>query len=274
MKLVYVPAGEFMMGSQRDSEMIDKDEIPQHRVKITKGLYIGQTEVTLGQFMTFTEDAAWVTEAERERWSYAWSNGVFQIIYGVSFRSVGFPQTDSHPVVCVSWNDAVEFCRWLGNREGKRYRLPTEAEWEYVCRAGSNSVYQWGNRPEKGAGWCNAGDLTAKKEFSKIVAPSILFPWYDGYIFTAPVGQFRANAFGLYDMHGNVMEFCSDWYGEDYYKVSRAINPPGPANGKLRALRGGSWSSYPKGCRSAKRYRDKPSIRCTNLGFRVVLDLD
>ena len=274
MKLVYIPPGEFMMGIQPNIKSKDNDESPQHNVKITQGFYMGQTEVTLGQFSVFMKDAAWETEAEREKWSYVWRNGSFRIGYGASFRSVGFSQTDVHPVVCVSWNDAVEFCRWLGNREGKCYRLPTEAEWEYACRADTDTIYQWGNRFEDGAGWCNVADLTAKEEFSKIFNPSILFPWYDEYIYTAPVGQFRANAFGLYDMHGNVLEFCSDWYSEDYYKVSRLRNPIGPANGELRVLRGGSWSSNPRGCSSSKRYRDRSTIRCSNLGFRIVLDSD
>jgi formylglycine-generating enzyme required for sulfatase activity len=135
-------------------------------------------------------------------------------------------------------------------------------------------VYQWGDQPEDGVGWCNVADLAAQKHFSKIASPSVLFPWSDGHAFTAPVGQFRANAFGLYDMHGNVLEFCSDWYGEDYYEVGPKIDAAGPAKGEFRVLRGGDWSSYPKGCRAAKRYRDRPSIRCSNLGFRVVLDRD
>jgi formylglycine-generating enzyme required for sulfatase activity len=274
MRLVYVPPGQFTMGSPRDTAMADDDEMPPHRVRITRGFYLGQNEVTQGQFARFAEDAVWETQAEREGWSYAWKNGSFQIVSGACFFRVGFPQADDHPVVCVSWDDAVEFCRWLGHREGRRYRLPSEAEWEYACRAGGQTAYQWGDAPGDGAGWCNVADPTAKEEFSKVASPSVLFPWSDGYTFTAPVGRFRPNAFGLYDMHGNVLEFCSDWYGQDYYEVGPKIDPAGPVRGEFRVLRGGDWSSYPKGCRAAKRYRDRPSIRCSNLGFRVVLDLD
>ena len=274
MKLRYIPPGVFAMGSPADANMKEADERPRHQVRITTGFYMGRTEVTRSQFATFAIDAAWETQAEREGWSYTWMNGAFQIVSGISFRSVGFAQTDDHPVVCVSWDDAVEFCRWLGYREGRRYRLPTEAEWEYACRAGTQTVYHWGNRPAEGLGWCNVADQSAREEFSKVASPSFLFPWSDGYVFTTPVGRFRPNAFGLYDMHGNVLEFCSDWYGEKYYQIAPAMDPTGPTRGEFRILRGGDWSSYRTGCRAAKRYRDRPSIRCSNLGFRVVMDLD
>ena len=274
MTLRYVPPGDFTMGSTCDAKLANPDEMPQRVVRITKGFYMGQTEVTSRQFALFVDEAIWETQAEREGWSYAWRDGSFQIVRGISFRNPGFPQTDDHPVVCVSWHDATEFCRWLGYREGRRYRLPTEAEWEHACRAGTKTVYHWGDPPADGLGWCNVADQTLKQEFADGASPSVLFPWSDGYLFTAPVGRFRPNAFGLHDMHGNVLEFCRDWYGPDYDQVGPATDPTGPASGEFRVLRGGDWSSYPKGCRSAQRYRDRPSIRCTNLGFRVVLDLE
>ena len=171
MKLVYVPAGEYVMGSSPEAAAKDPDEVPRHRVQISRGFYMGRTEVTRGQFAAFVEDAAWETQAEREGWAYAWKNGSFQIVHGASFRAAGFPQGDDHPVVCVSWTDASEFCRWLAHREGKRYRLPTEAEWEYACRAGSEAMYQWGDRPEDGQGWCNVADLTAREEFAGELLP-------------------------------------------------------------------------------------------------------
>jgi formylglycine-generating enzyme required for sulfatase activity len=274
MELVFVPAGEFRMGSPPDAPAANADETPQHRVRIRRGFHLSRTEVTRGQFAAFAEAAAWQTEAERTGWAYAWKNGSFRIVYGRTFCDVGFPQTDEHPVVCVSWNDAVEFCRWLSQREGKRYRLPTEAEWEYACRAGSDTVYHWGDRPQDGAGWCNVADLTAVEKLPLTDSPSCRFDWREGHVFTAPVGRFGANAFGLHDMHGNVLEFCNDYYAADYYAASPPIDPQGPARGEFRVLRGGSWSSFPRGCRSAKRYRDRPTIRSTNLGFRVVLEAD
>ncbi len=274
MKLRYIQPGEFVMGSGMDAEIANTDEMPQHMVCITRGFYMGRTEVTTKQFAVFAGEAVWETQAEREDWSYAWHNGSFQIVRGRSFRDPGFTQTDDHPVVCVSWHDAAEFCRWLGHREARRYRLPTEAEWEYACRAGTKAVYQWGDRPEDGLGWCNVADETARPEFANASSPAAFFPWSDGHIFTAPVGRFRPNPFGLYDMHGNVLEFCQDWYRAGYGTVTSRADPTGPERGEFRVLRGGSWSSYRQGCRSAKRYRDRPSIRCSNLGFRVVLELE
>lgn len=272
MELVYVPSGEFLMGSGRTDAGAEQDERPPHPVRIDSAFFMGRTEVTQGQFSAFVEDAVWETRAEREGWAYGWRNGSFRIVHGTSFRNPGFDQTDEHPVVCVSWNDAVEFCRWLSHREGKRYRLPTEAEWEYACRAGSRGVYHWGDLPEDGAGWCNVTDLTAAERLEGIAPPSLLFRWHDGHTFTSPVARFRANAFGLHDMHGNVLEFCSDWYAADYYAVSPPVDPQGPATGEFRILRGGDWSSGHPACRASKRYRDKPAIRSSNLGFRVVLE--
>jgi len=274
MELAYVPPGQFWMGSPAGAKMARPDEIPPRCARLTRGFYMSRTEVTRGQFTTFVQDAAWETQAERAGWAYAWKKGSFQLVYGASFRNAGFPQDDDHPAVCVSWHDAKEFCLRLSHEEDRHYRLPTEAEWEYACRAGTETVYQWGDAPEDGAAWCNVADLSAKKEFAATVSPSVLFPWHDGYTFTAPVGQFRANAFGLHDMHGNVLEFCSDWYAEPYRTVVPLVDPKGPSSGVFRVLRGGDWSSYPIGCRAARRYRDKPNIRCSNLGFRVVLELE
>ncbi|MCU0918548.1 MAG: formylglycine-generating enzyme family protein [Planctomycetes bacterium] len=272
MEFVYVPPGEFLMGSALTATGTERDEMPQHPVRIDNGFLMGRTEVTKGQFNAFVEDALWETQAEREGWAYGWRDGSFQILYGASFRDPGFDQMEDHPAVCVSWNDAVEFCRWLSHREGKRYRLPTEAEWEYGCRAGSQAAFQWSDRPEEGAGWCNVADLTARENLQGMKSTYLFFPWRDGYTFTAPVGRFRANAFGLHDMHGNVLEFCSDWYANDYYATGRLVDPQGPETGQFRILRGGDWSSGHTACRSAKRYRDRPGIRCSNLGFRIVMD--
>ena len=126
-----------------------------------------------------------------------------------SWRNAGFEQTDEHPVVCMSWNDAVEFCKWLSRKEGKTYRLPTEAEWEYACRAGTTTRYYSGDDPETLAKVGNVADAAAKAKFPE-------WTWTikasDGYVFTAPVGRFKPNAFGLYDMHGNAGQWCADWY--------------------------------------------------------------
>ena len=183
-----------------------------------------------------------------------------------SWRKAGFEQTDDHPVVNVSWNDAVEFGKWLSGKEGKTYRLPTEAEWEYACRAGTATRYHHGDDPEGLAQVGNVADATAKETFpdwkSTIAAR-------DGYAFTAPVGKFKANAFGLYDVHGNAWEWCADWYAADYYKASPPEDPKGPDSGTDRVLRGGSWYVGPNFSRSAFRYRCGPAYRDYGDGLRL-----
>ena len=140
-----------------------------------------------------------------------------------SWRNAGFEQTDEHPVVNVSWNDAVAFCKWLSRKEGKTYRLPTEAEWEYACRAGTTTRYYSGDDPETLAKVGNVADATAKAKFANW---KYTIKASDGYVFTAPVGQFTPNAFGLYDMHGNAWQWCADRYGKEYYAMSPQMTQP------------------------------------------------
>ena len=145
-------------------------------------------------------------------------------------------------MVNVSWNDAVAFCKWLSRKEGKTYRLPTEAEWEYACRAGTTTRYYSGDDPETLAKVGNVADAAVKAKFPDW---KFTIKANDGYVFTAPVGKFKPNAFGLYDMHGNAWQWCADWYGPEYYAKSLADDPTGPASGNGRVLRGGSWYYRP-----------------------------
>jgi len=188
---------------------------------------------------------------------------------GLNWRNPGFQQPDTHPVVCVSWYDAVTYCNWLSMKHGLEpvytgkgddtrcyyfkngYRLPTEAEWEYACRAGSSSLYSFGNNREEleAHGW-----YSSNSEFR-----------------TQPVGQKRPNAFGLHDMHGNVWEWCWDWYSE--YPLAEIMNPRGPRVGSYRAIRGGSMFCAAIYCRSALRNQLSPGGRMAYLGFRVVRNI-
>ena len=184
---------------------------------------------------------------------------------------VGFDQTDDHPVVCVSWNDAAEFCKWLSHKEGKLYRLPTEAEWEYACRAGTTTRYACGDDPEswpKRPTWPTPRSRTEAPKLVPTIAAS------DGYLFTAPVGRFRPNAFGLYDMHGNAWEWCADWYADDYYSWTEATDPLGPGVGTERVRRGGSWVVAPSPTRSARPPGRDRAKRLAGQGFRVAMSLD
>ena len=242
MKFKLIPAGKFTMGSPK--EEIDRclkqpgpykgnvpTEGPEHPVEITRPFYLGATEVTVGQFRQFVDEEAY--QVGDGRW-----------------RNPAFDQTDQHPVVFVSWNNAVDFCKWLSKKEGKEYRLPTEAEWEYSCRAGkAGSRYGFGD------------DDAQLKDYA----------WFDQNSGggTHPVGKKKPNAWGLYDMHGNAWEWCQDNYDPDYYKNSPVKDPPGGAGG-ARAGRGGGWVHGPVLCRSAFRGYLGPDDH-VGAGFRVLL---
>ena len=265
MKFVSIPAGEFLMGSP-PSEPLRFDNETAHRVRITHPFSMSVTHVTVAQFAAFVHDSGYVTAAEKEGWAYgAWNSTTNQWdkLDGASWRNPGFPQTPDHPVVDVNWNDAMAFCRWLSQKEGKTYRLPTEAQWEYACRAGSQSAYIWGDDPDAGAGFANCLDQTAKDRFT-------LFPpfnWSDGFVYTSPVASFKPNAWGLYDMLGNTLQWCSDFFG-DY--PAHAVSDPRLASGEQRNLRGGAFIYGPKHSRCAFRGRNNPDFRNFYIGFRVV----
>ena len=285
MKLVLIPAGEFKMGSGESAEAtaaffnktyargilradMFTDEHPQHRVRITKPFYLGTYHVTRGQFRQFVKKTGYKTDAEKGENSGApgWNPDAKMIDWDekYSWRNAGFEQTDEHPVVNVSWDDAVAFCKWLSKKEGKTYRLPTEAEWEYACRAGTTTRYYSGDDPETLAKVGNVADATLIAKFPVAI---ITLNASDGYVFTSPVGSFKPNDFGLYDMHGNAWQWCSDWYDAGYYAKSPSNDPSGPDTGASHACRGGSWDVGVLMARSAER--GKPSSRGNFKGFRV-----
>ena len=271
MKLVLIPAGWFAMGSPKGDKNHQQTETPQRDVTISKAFYMGICHVTRGQFAAFVGDQGYKTDAERDGWSFVWDGGKFGKANGASWKKPGFDQTDEHPVVSVSHNDARAFCEWLSKKTGRNVKLPTEAQWEYSCRAGTNTTYQWGENPDDGKGWCNAADQTAKKTFG---GQWSYFSWDDGYAYTSPVGTFKKNAFGLCDMHGNAWQWCADWFDRDYYSVSgNDRDPQGPNEGQFRVLRGGSWMSFPATCRSAIRVGNWPGGHNGGAGFRVVVEI-
>jgi formylglycine-generating enzyme required for sulfatase activity len=267
MKLVLIPAGEFLMGSPDGDG--DGDEHPQHRVRITRPFYLGATEVTRGQFRRFVDEAGYRTAAEKDgKGGNVWNEaaGKFELDPKCTWQNPGFEQTDEHPVVIVSWNDAVAFCVWLSGKEGVRYRLPTEAEWEYACRAGTTTRYSSGDDPEGLAAVGNIADATLKAKYANLKRTTIAAR--DGYIDTAPVGRYNPNRWGLFDMHGNVWEWCSDGYAADYYNRSPLDDPPGVEGAPLRVFRGGGWDMGPCNARSADRWHT-PGMRTSSVGFRL-----
>ena len=255
MELVLIPAGEFQMGSPSNESGRDNNE-RQHRVRISQPFYMAATEVTRAQFDAFVRATNHRTDAEREGNAYGYRDGVWQPIDGLNWRSPGFTQDGSHPVVCVSWNDAQAFCLWLSRRSGLNIHLPTEAQWEYACRAGSSSRFSFGDSDSQLGDYAWHGPYNGGNSNNQ----------------THPVRQKRANAWGLYDMHGNVWEWCSDRYNSDY-PSSSVTDPTGPRTGGSRVLRGGGWLNDPRNCRSANRRRLTPEDRCSTYGFRISLDL-
>jgi formylglycine-generating enzyme required for sulfatase activity/serine/threonine protein kinase len=278
MKLVLIPAGKFLMGSP-DDELANTSpkvtqhnsiESPRHPVTITRPFYMGVCEVTVGQFKAFVQETKYKTEAERDpklvqRWvehdEFGKFVGNFRRDENCNWLNPSFDkieQTDDHPVVCVSWNDAWEFCQWLSRKEGKTYRLPTEAEWEYACRAGTTTPFAFGNSLSSyQANFDGDGPYGDAEKGPYLMA-------------TKSVASYKANAWGLYDMHGNASEWCHDWYGGNYYSFSPERDPPGPDRGTNRVFRGGYWPHYAGHSRSAWRWSYLPQESNNTLGFRVV----
>ncbi len=267
MRLAYIAEGRFKQGSARQATGHRADE-RQHVVILTRPFYMGETEVTRGQFARFIRETGYVTEQERVQQAWRERGGAWSPALRLSWHSPGFSQRDDHPVVGVSWNDAVAFCRWLSKKEGRRYGLPTEAQWEYACRAGSEGAYSWGDDAAGGERCLNAADRAALRVFPSWSG----LPFDDGHVYTAPVGSFRPNAWGLYDMQGNVGEWCSDWYGE--YPSREETDPQGPNRGSMRVIRGSGWCHGAVRSRSANRSAAAPGTRFNYLGFRVVLEVD
>jgi formylglycine-generating enzyme required for sulfatase activity/serine/threonine protein kinase len=252
MKFVRIPAGSFTMGSPKDEKDRQTGE-DQHEVEITRAFYLGVHEVTQKQFKLVMgyNPSHFSTDGE----------GKAGVRYLESSKPAGgmakvVGDTSNYPVENVSWDDAVEFCRKLTARERDKeralhvHRLPTEAEWEYACRRGASSTpFHFG------------GSLSSAQ--ANFLSTAL---WR-----TCKVGQYEKNGFGLHDMHGNVFEWCADWYDKDYYGKSPRRDPQGPAGGVNRVFRGGSWINDGRDCRSAYRNRNPPGFRAYNVGFRVAL---
>jgi formylglycine-generating enzyme required for sulfatase activity len=257
MILVLVSEGEFLMGSPDTDLGAKAIEKPRHRVRITRPFYLGVHEVTVGQFRAFVEATGYRTEAESSGEGGSVYDRVhkrFEQIPDHNWRNPGLPlaQGDDEPVVQVSWNDGMAFCRWLSEHDHRSYRLPTEAEWEYACRAGSTTR------------WCMGDDPEQLDQFS----------WIRDTVgcSTHRVGTKRPNAFGLYDMHGNVWEWCFDRFGP--YSEKSVADPVGAASGRVRVLRGGACAQAEiDRTRSAARLSRGASSRFSKYGFRVCCPL-
>jgi formylglycine-generating enzyme required for sulfatase activity/poly(3-hydroxybutyrate) depolymerase len=255
MELRLIPPGRFLMGSPDSEVGRESHEGPQHDVVLTRPFYMAAHDVTVGQFKAFVRDTGYRTDAETDGGvtGRRFADGTWRNDPLATWLRPSFEQTDDHPVVCVSWHDAHAFCYWLSEKEGRKYTLPTEAQWEYACRAGSPARF------------CFGDDDIELGEHAWYLANSTMT--------THPVGQKKSNAWGLHDMHGLVWQWVADWYESGYYHRSCRDNPPGPDSGPISVRRGGSWLDDVKACRAAHR-RGLPgnsrSNRTTHVGFRVV----
>jgi len=294
MTLMHVPAGRFTMGNAASFEEMKKlfpeiederlrgltDETPAHEVRITKRLYVGAYEVTVGQFRKFVTASGYKPESIADGtggYGYNKDYDPEKSKRGDAFEgrdpkysweNPGFPQTDEHPVVNVTFGDAQAMAKWLSEKEGAKYRLPTEAEWEYACRGGTTTQFFSGDAPKSLADAANIFDTDSAANWEKW--RKFALPTRDGFAFTSPVGKFKPNAFGLYDTHGNAWEWTADYYGEDYYAKSPKDDPQGPTSGRVRVRRGGSWHTWPIYARSSYRNWNTEATRYTLVGMRLV----
>lgn len=278
MEFVLIPPGTFLMGTPEDEpghKGAEYAEGPRHPVTLTKPFYLGKHEVTVGQFRAFVETTKYETDGEKTGGGNAHDErAVWKHRPGTSWKKPGFAGPfelrADQPVVHVSWTDAQAFNKWLGAREGRVYDLPTEAQWEWACRAGTATRYWWGDDEDKSGTVANVCDAALKKTHKDW--PRTAMPMDDGYAFVAPVGRYRPNAFGLFDMIGNVWEFCGTRFGP-YPKG--AVTDPGDIDPKRGyAVRGGGWSNEAKDVRSGGRNADPPHFCHSNLGFRAAVVLN
>jgi formylglycine-generating enzyme required for sulfatase activity len=262
---VHIRGGIFAMGSP-ETEVDRSSDETQHQVKVSD-FYLCRYTVSVADFREFTEESGYRTDAEKSDGSYAWDGKEWNKRAGINWRygvsgSERAASEQNQPVLHISWNDATAYCEWLTAKKGKRFRLPSEAEWEYACRAGTTTPFNTGQ------------NLTTEQAN------------YDGnYPYnenekgryrqtTVSVDSLKPNTWGLYNMHGNVWEWCNDWYGDKYYDECKingvVVNPQGPETGSYRVIRGGSWDDGAQGCRSAYRDSYPPVNRSYFIGFRLV----
>jgi formylglycine-generating enzyme required for sulfatase activity len=261
MRFVHIGPGSFMMGSPADERGRSKDET-RHRVRLTRPYLMQTTEVTIGQFRQFVQATDYRTEAEKNGACWTAGDGTrWTQTPGTSWQEPGLADIeDNLPAICLTWNDAKAFARWLSVKEHRAYRLPTEAEWEYAGRAGISTPFSTGlclSTDEANYGKIGNAYQECTTTFGKKRGQPI------------KVGLSVPNPWELHNIHGNVSEWCQDWYGP--YVSDNATNPEGPDAGSERVMRGGHWQADAAGCRFAKRWRIPPDLASDVVGFRLVM---
>lgn len=283
---VLVDAGRFTMGSRFADTVpaADRqwfaDEMPPRTVTISRAFWLATTETTIEAFRRFVEETGYVTTAERAGQSLGAyvvttdaqgvRSGQWAMGPGLNWRHPGWAVADDHPVTHVSWEDSRAFAQWLADKTGRPFRLPTEAEWEYAAGGPEHSVYSWGQEEPASGREGNIADARFAAAY-----PLWKYPVFrsvdDGHVHTAPVARYMVNGFGLFDMTGNVWEWCADRYAADYYSAGVDIDPQGAHAGNERVHRGGGFDWELPYLRVAKRRRAAEGFSAANIGFRVAL---
>lgn len=261
----FIQSGQFLMGSPDSDPLAGATEKPQRVVQITKGFYMGLTPITIKQFQVFVDETGYKTIAETDGiggHGYSEEKKKFEGLFPqYTWKHTGWTQSSDHPVVNVSWTDAGKFCEWLSAKTGKKIRLPTEQEWEYACRASTNTIFFTGDDPNSLKGYANVADDALRGKLNEqSTDANRAFPFDDGSVFTAPVGRFKPNPWGLYDMTGNV-----------YQIVDAVFAPDEPSRKYNNVAKGGAYNSSPEFLRSAFRGSINPSSKYSYIGFRIVI---
>ncbi len=271
--LVPIPAGQFVMGVGPAEELREGVPLnlrhlaePRHRVEIVQSFGLAKYLVTRAEFAAFVRDS-----------EYRPPKGCFTILNGKTrvnsplydWENPGFLQTDRDPVICVNYADAEAYVTWLSKRTGDHYRLPTEAEWEYAVRAGTTTARYWGDDRDGEREHSNIADLSLRRVLKSDTASNGYVPWDDGFPFTSPVGTFRPNPFGLFDMLGNVWEWVDDCWNGNYMGAPSDGSAWKSGDCSRRVLRGASWGNFPNAARSGLRGSSDIGIRSAYYGFRV-----
>ncbi|MEQ8733369.1 MAG: formylglycine-generating enzyme family protein [Rhodospirillaceae bacterium] len=280
-EMVVIPAGSALIGSKQEEttregfpENLSGREKPQHEVRITKPFAVSKFEVTKRQYAQFVKETDRAVAGDCTVWDFA--TGRFNRQPEKSWLDPGFSQVDVEPVVCVSWDDSKAFVAWLSRKTDKAYRLLTEAEWEYAARAGTVTTRYWGDDRDQACAYANIFDLFAAQKLDTAEAranPENQFPCVDGIIFTAEVGSFLPNPFGLHDMIGNASEWVEDCWHENYEGAASDGSARTSGDCKRRVLRGGGWDNIPRSARAAYRGRTTPDNSYVILGFRLARTL-
>lgn len=267
-EMVIIPKGSFDMGSPASEVGRLYNEGPVHRVTVN-AFAMGKTHITKGQFSAFVKATNYNAGSKCWVFNFKW-----RALDGANWRNPGYTQQDNHPVACINWNDANAYAKWLSRKTGKQYRLPNEVEWEYAARAGTTTARYWGDSPDLACRYANVGDQTTASQ---------IFGWVDevhncsdGYAYTSPVASFEPNAFGLFDMQGNLWQLLADSYSNNYYGAP-VDGSDWQEGGPKHVVRGGSWFNFPHSTRSAYRNEDDATLRYRRrynmTGFRLAKTL-